>query len=103
MTTRNALEESRSGMPDQVNARLTPELNAEFDRWSTELGVERGTLARDIIKEALAARREGRASFERPEAPTPQDQTRFMAMLAEHNVELDRLLGALHRTGTDIR
>ena len=79
-------------MAGQVNARLMPELDAEFDRWATELGIERGKLARDIITEALTARREGRAMFEQPEAPEPQDQTRIMAMLPELTTELDRLL-----------
>ena len=50
----------------QLNIRLAPDHDAEFDRWANELGVERHKLARDIFTEALAARREGRASFERP-------------------------------------
>ena len=51
----------------QVNARISPELNVEFDRWVNELGVTRGKLAWNIVTEPLAARREGRATFSRPE------------------------------------
>jgi hypothetical protein len=78
-------------MPGQVNARLTPELDAEFDRWAAELGIQRGKLAHDIITEALAARREGRAMFEQPEKVGPGDALAMKAMLDRGVMEIDRI------------
>jgi hypothetical protein len=78
-------------MPGQVNARLAPELDAEFECWAAELGIERGKLARDIITEALAARREGRAMFEQPEKVGPGDALAMKAMLDRGLMEIDRI------------
>lgn len=78
-------------MSGQVNVRLSPEEDAEFDQWRTELGVERGTLGRDILREALAARREGRASFDRPEPLGPGDLAGMRAMLVEGLMEIKRI------------
>ena len=76
----------------QVNARISPELNVEFDRWVNELGVTRGKLAWNIVTEALAARREGRASFSRPELPSPVDLQHLTAKIDTMVTELDRVL-----------
>ena len=76
----------------QVNARLSPELNVEFDRWVNELGVTRGKLAWNIVTEALAARREGRATFSRPEQPSAVDLQHLTARINTMVTELDRVL-----------
>lgn len=78
----------------QVNVRLTPEQGVEFDRWAAELGVERAKLGKDILAEALAARREGRASFERPEALGPGDVVAMKAVLDQGLMEIDRIATA---------
>ena len=75
----------------QVNARISPELNVEFDRWVNELGVTRGKLAWNIVTEALAARREGRATFSRPEQPSPVDLQHLTAEVRTVLTELDRI------------
>lgn len=75
----------------QVNIRLTPDLDADFDGWATELGVERGKLAKDILTEALAARREGRASFEPPATLGPGDLIAMKASLERSVMEIDRI------------
>jgi|GEM_PF-1996317 len=75
----------------QVNARLSPELNVEFDRWVNELGVTRSKLAWNIVTEALAARREGRATFSRPEQPSPVDLQHLTAGLRNMVTELERV------------
>lgn len=77
----------------QVNARLTPEQDVDFNIWATELGVERGKLAKDIIGEALEARREGRASFDRPEPLAPADLSTMKAMLERGLMEIERIAG----------
>ena len=76
----------------QVNARLSPELDAEFNCWVEELGVTRGKLAWNIVTEALAARREGRATFSRPEQPSPVDLQHLTARINTMVTELDRVL-----------
>ena len=75
----------------QVNARISPELNVEFDCWVSELGVTRGKLAWNIVTEALAARREGRATFSRPEQPSPVDLQHLTAGLRNMVTELERV------------
>jgi hypothetical protein len=90
-------------MPGQVNVRLAPELDAEFDRWAAELGIERGTLGRDILKEALAARREGRATFERPETVGPGDMIAMKATLDRGVMEIDRIAKSWAAHETDMR
>ena len=77
----------------QVNARISPELDVEFDRW-----VERAwrrpaaSWAWNIVTEALAARREGRATFSRPELPSPADLQHLTAKIDTMVTELDRVL-----------
>lgn len=87
----------------QVNARLTPELDAEFDRWATDLGVERGKLGKDIITEALAARREGRAIFKTPVTLGPGDMIAMQATLERGVMEIDRIATAWAKHEADIR
>ena len=78
----------------QLNIRLASEHDAEFDRWASELGVERGKLARDIFAEALAARREGRASFEQPATLRPGDLVAMLAKVERAAMEIDRIATA---------
>ena len=78
----------------QLNIRLAPEHDAEFDRWANELGVERHKLARDIFAEALAARREGRASFEQPATLGPGDLIAMVAKIERAAMEIDRIATA---------
>ncbi len=75
----------------QLNIRLAAEHDAEFDRWASELGVERGKLARDIFTEALAARREGRVSFEQPATLGPGDLIAMLAKVERAAMEIDRI------------
>lgn len=79
-------------MTVQVNARVPDEIGAALDRWASELGIERSALVRDIIAEAVQAKAEGRASFERPEMPGPADLNRIVVKLDEQTTELDRIL-----------
>ena len=79
-------------MPLQVNARLPDTVAPEFEQWALELGLEKGALARDLLIEAVHARREGRATFERPEIPGPADLARLATKLDEQTTELDRVL-----------
>ena len=78
----------------QLNIRLASDHDAEFDRWASELGVERGKLARDIFTEALAARREGRASFEQPATLGPGDLIAMLAKVERAAMEIDRIATA---------
>lgn len=78
-------------MAGQVNARLSPERDAEFNRWVAEEGTDRGGLARKIIEEALAARREGRASFDRPQTLSMGDMVAMKGVLERGLMEIDRI------------
>lgn len=78
-------------MPGQVNARLPPERDAEFNRWVAEEGTDRGGLARRIIEEALAARREGRASFDRPQTLSMGDMVAMKGVLDRGLMEIERI------------
>ncbi len=87
----------------QVNIRLTPELDADFDRWAAELAVERGKLAKDVVTEALAARREGRATFEPSATLGPGDLIATQATLERGVMEIDRIATVWARHEADIR
>ena len=78
----------------QLNIRLAPDHDAEFERWKDDLGVERGKLGKDIIIEALAARREGRAMFETPVTLGPGDMIAMQATLERGVMEIDRIATA---------
>lgn len=87
----------------QVNVRFTPDHYAEFDHWATELSIERGTLGRDIIAEALAARREGRAIFKTPVTLGPGDMIAMQATLERGVMEIDRIATAWAKHEADVR
>ena len=87
----------------QLNIRLAPDHDAEFDRWASELGVERGKLARDIFTEALAARREGRARFEQPATLGPGDLIAMQATLERGVMEIDRIATTWAKHEADVR
>ncbi|UAJ12990.1 hypothetical protein [Polymorphobacter megasporae] len=87
----------------QLNIRLAAEHDAEFDRWASELGVERGKLARDIFTEALAARREGRVSFEQPATLGPGDMIAMQATLERGVMEIDRIATVWAKHEADVR
>ena len=79
-------------MTVQINARVPDEVAAGLDRWSSATGVERSMLVRDILAQAVTARAEGRASFERLEAVSPVDVKHLVADLRGLQVELKRVL-----------
>ena len=79
-------------MTVQINARVPDEVAAELDRWASTAGVERSMLVRDILDEAVTAKAEGRASFERPEPTDPADVRHLIADVRGLTVELARLL-----------
>lgn len=81
-------------MTIQVNARLPDEVVAELDRCASELGLERGALAKRFVTEGLEAWREGRAVFDRPEPLGPGDLAAMRAMLAQGLMEIDRIATA---------
>lgn len=76
----------------QVTSRVSDELEDALNRWASELGISRPDLIREILGEAVAAHREGRARFERPEMPGPADFQRLATKLDEQTTELDRVL-----------
>lgn len=76
----------------QVTSRLSDELEAALNRWAAEDGVQRSDLIRQILGEATDARREGRATFQRPEQPGPADLSRLVAKLDTQTTEIDRVL-----------
>ena len=76
----------------QVTSRISDELEATLNRWAAEEGLQRSDLIRQILGEATEARREGRATFQRPEQPGPADLSRFAAKLEAQTIELDRVL-----------
>ena len=79
-------------MTVQINARVPDEVAASLDQWSSATGVERSMLVRDILAEAVTARAEGRASFERPDAVSPVDVQHLVTDLRGLRVELKRVL-----------
>lgn len=76
----------------QINARVSDAIVAGLDRWAAAIGIERSALVRDILAEAVTARSEGRASFERPDMPDPADLQHLAARLERQGVELDRIM-----------
>ncbi|WP_174280162.1 hypothetical protein [Sphingomonas bacterium] len=76
----------------QINARIPDEVAAALDRWASESGVERATLVRDVLSEAVTARGQGRASFERPETVDPADVQRLIVDVRGLKMELARVL-----------
>ena len=87
----------------QLNIRLAPDHDAEFERWKDDLSVERGKLGKDIIIEALAARREGRAMFETPVTLGPGDMIAMQATLERGVMEIDRIATAWAKHEADVR
>lgn len=76
----------------QVTSRVSDELETALNRWAAEDGVQRSDLIRQILGEATDARREGRATFQRPEQPGPADLSRPVAKLDTQTTEIDRVL-----------
>lgn len=76
----------------QVTSRISDDLEAALNHWAAEAGVQRADLIRQILAEATEARREGRATFERSDAPGPADLARLAAKLDTQTTELDRIL-----------
>ena len=76
----------------QINARIPDEVAAALDRWASQAGIERATLVRDVLIEAVTARGEGRASFERPETVDPADLHHLIADMRGLKIELARVL-----------
>lgn len=75
----------------QLNVRLSPEDDAELCSWAAETGRERIALAKDVFREALAARREGRAMFDRSEVLGPADVAAALRALDQGVMEIDRI------------
>lgn len=78
-------------MGGQVNVRLGDEDDAALTRCAAERGVERATLAKLFVQECLAAWRDGRAVFDRPEQLGPGDVVAFGAKLDKAVMEIDRI------------
>ena len=76
----------------QVTARVSDDLEAALNRWAADDGQQRSDLIRQILTEAADARREGRATFDRPELPTPADLQHLTAEVRIVLVELNRVL-----------
>lgn len=76
----------------QVTARISDDLETALNRWAGDDGVQRSELIRQILTEATDARREGRAIFDAPAAPTPVDLQHLIAGVSNLLVELDRVL-----------
>jgi hypothetical protein len=76
----------------QINARIPDEVVAALDRWASDAGIERATLVRDVLIEAVTARGQGRASFERPEAVDPADVRHLIVDVRGLKMELARVL-----------
>lgn len=75
----------------QVNARVSEELEAALNRWAADDGQQRPDLIRRILTEALAARREGRATFKHPVTLGPGDLIAMKATLDRGVMEIDRI------------
>ena len=76
----------------QVNPRVSAELDAALTQWAVDDKQSRPELIRQILAEAVDARREGRATFSRPELPTPADLQHLTAKVDTMVTELDRVL-----------
>lgn len=76
----------------QITARISDELEAALNRWAADEGLQRADLIRNILTEAVGARREGRAVFDRPVLPTPADLRHLTAEVRTLLVELNRVL-----------
>lgn len=76
----------------QVTSRVSDDLEAALNHWAAEAGVQRADLIRRILAEATEARREGRATFGRSDAPGAADLARLAAKLDTQTTELDRIL-----------
>lgn len=76
----------------QVTSRVSDELEASLNRWASEEGMQRSDLIRQVLGEAVQARLEGRATFERAALPGPPDLQRLAAKLDQQSTELDRVL-----------
>ena len=76
----------------QVNPRVSAELDAALTQWAMDDKQSRPELIRQILAEAVDARREGRATFSRPELPTPVDLQHLTAKVDTMVTELDRVL-----------
>ena len=75
----------------QLNVRLSSDDDADLCSWAAELGLERSALGKEIFREALLARREGRASFERPATLGPGDLIAINAKLDGALMEIERI------------
>ena len=75
----------------QVTARVSDELYAALTSWATDVGQQRSDLVREILIDAADARREGRATFSRPELPSPADLQHLTAEVRTVLTELDRI------------
>jgi hypothetical protein len=84
-------DRGRDFMGGQVNVRLGDEDDADLTCCANERGVERATLAKSFVRECLAAWREGRAVFDRPEQLGPGDVVAFGARLDKAVMEIDRI------------
>lgn len=76
----------------QINARVPDDIAAALDRWAADIGEQRADLIRNILTEAVGARREHRAMFDHPALPTPADFQHLTAELRKLLVELNRVL-----------
>ncbi len=76
----------------QVTARISDEHDAALTRWAADVGQQRSELVREILTDATDARREGRATFSRPELPSPADLQHLIAEVRTMVTELDRVL-----------
>ena len=75
----------------QVTARISDELEADYNRWAAEEKLQRSDLVRRVLSEGAEARRERRAMFARPETLGPADLTWLAAKLDKHDTEMNRL------------
>jgi CRP-like cAMP-binding protein len=79
------------GMAGQVNIRLGTEDDADLTRHAAERAIERSVLVKEILREGLAACRDGRAMFDRPKELGPGDMIAMKAMLDHAVMEIDRI------------
>lgn len=76
----------------QITSRVSDELEAALNRWATEESCQRSDLVRHLLAEAVEARRQGRATFDRPQLPGPSDIQHLAAKVSDLTVELERVL-----------
>ncbi len=76
----------------QVTSRVSDALEAALNLWAADEGIQRADLIRQILAEAIEARRERRATFERSDAPGPADLARLVAKLDTQTIEIERML-----------